>query len=72
MVDNLIDSYTLANARVWWTSGEDDAWTLAFEVQNLADKYYLQTKVNDAYAVGTVYGSPGKPRTWAFTVKKDF
>jgi iron complex outermembrane receptor protein len=72
VVDNLIDSYTLANARVWWTSGEEDAWTFAFEVQNLADKYYLQTKVNDAYAVGTVYGSPGKPRTWAFTVKKDF
>src|SRR5688572_4126270 len=72
VVDNLIDSYSLANARVWWTSGDEDAWTFAFEVQNLADKYYLQTKVNDAYAVGTVYGSPGKPRTWAFTLKKDF
>jgi iron complex outermembrane receptor protein len=72
VADNLIDGYTLANARIWWQSAEEDGWMFALEVQNLADKYYLQTKVNDAYAVGHVYGSPGKPRTWAITVKKDF
>jgi iron complex outermembrane receptor protein len=71
VADNLIDGYTLANARIWWES-EASGWGLALEVQNLADKYYLGTKVNDAYAVGHVYGSPGKPRTWAITVKKDF
>lgn len=72
VADNLIDSYTLTNARIWWDSNEEDSWTFAVEVQNVFDKYYLQTKVNDAYAVGHVYGSPGKPRTWAFTVKKNF
>jgi hypothetical protein len=41
-------------------------------VQNLTNKYYLGTKVNDAYAVGHVYGSPGKPRTYALTVKRNF
>jgi iron complex outermembrane receptor protein len=71
VADNLIDAYTLANARIWWES-RDSGWSLALEVQNLADKYYLGTKVNDAYAVGHVYGSPGKPRTWALTVKKSF
>ena len=69
--DNHIDSYTLANARVWWESDET-GWGFALEVLNLFDKYYLQTKVNDAYSVGHVYGSPGKPRTWAVTVKKNF
>jgi len=69
--NNLIESYGLANARIWWES-ETNGWEFALEVQNLTDEYYLQTKVNDAYAVGHVYGSPGKPRTWAVTVKKDF
>lgn len=72
VADNHIDGYTLANARIWWESAGDDGWGIAFEVQNLFDKYYLGTKVNDAYAVGHVYGSPGKPRTWAVTVKKSF
>ena len=71
LVDNLIDAYTLANARIWWQS-EASGWGLALEVQNLTDKYYLGTKVNDSYSVGHVYGSPGKPRTWAITVKKNF
>jgi iron complex outermembrane receptor protein len=71
VADNHIDSYTLANARIWWDS-EDTGWGFALEVLNLFDKYYLQTKVNDAYSVGHVYGSPGKPRTWAVTVKKNF
>ncbi len=71
VADNLIDGYTLANARIWWES-ESSGWGLALEVRNLADKYYLGTKVNDVYPVGEVYGSPGKPRTWAITVSKNF
>jgi iron complex outermembrane recepter protein len=70
-VDNLIDGYTLANARISWESGESGL-GVAFEIKNLFDKYYLGTKVNDAYDVGHVYGSPGKPRTFAVTVTKDF
>lgn len=71
VADNLIDGYFLANARAMWESG-DGNWGIAFEVRNLTDKYYLTTKVNDAYSVGHVYGSPGKPRTWAITVKRNF
>ncbi|HET9863687.1 MAG TPA: TonB-dependent receptor [Steroidobacteraceae bacterium] len=71
VADNLISGYTLANARIWWQS-EQSGWGAALEVQNLTDKYYLGTKVNDAYAVGHVYGSPGKPRTWAVTIRKSF
>ncbi len=70
-VDNRIGGYTLSNARIAWNSNTS-GWGMAFEVKNLFDKYYLGTKVNDAYAVGHVYGSPGKPRTWAVTLKKTF
>ncbi len=71
VADNLIDGYFLGNLRVMWNSADDD-WGIAFEVKNLFDKYYLSTKVNDAEAVGSVYGSPGKPRTFALTLKRNF
>lgn len=71
VADNLIEGYFLANARAMWNSG-DGNWGIAVEVKNLTDKYYLTTKVNDAYAVGHVYGSPGKPRTIAVTLKRNF
>ncbi|PQA85364.1 TonB-dependent receptor [Hyphococcus luteus] len=71
VADNLIDGYFLGNARVMWNSGDGD-WGIAFEVKNMFDKYYFTTKVNDIAAVGHVYGSPGKPRTWAVTVKRNF
>jgi iron complex outermembrane receptor protein len=71
VADNHIGGRTIGNARIWWESPEE-AWEFALEVQNLTDKYYLTTKVNDSYSVGHVYGSPAKPRTWAITVKRDF
>ena len=71
VADNLIEGYFLGNARVMWNS-EDGDWGIAFEIQNMFDKYYLGTKVNDAYSVGHVYGSPGKPRTFAVTLKRNF
>ena len=69
--NNKIDGYFLGNGRIGWESG-DELWGVALEVQNVFDKYYLTTKINDAYAVGHVYGSPGKPRTWAVSVRRSF
>jgi len=71
VADNLIQGYFLANARLMWNSG-DGNWGVALEVKNLFDKYYLTTKVNDAYSVAHVFGSPGKPRTFALTLKRSF
>jgi iron complex outermembrane recepter protein len=71
VADNLIDGYFLGNARVMWNSADND-WGIAFEVKNVFDKYYFTTKVNDVSAVGHVYGSPGQPRTWAITLKRNF
>ena len=28
VADNLIDGYTLANARIWWKSADEDGWTV--------------------------------------------
>ena len=71
VADNRIDGYFLANGRIGWTS-DDDGWELSLQVHNIFDKYYLTSKVNDAYAVGHVYGAPGKPRTWAVSVQRNF
>ncbi len=71
VVDNRIDGYFLANARIGWTSDDGD-WGIALEARNLFDKYYLTSKVNDASAVGHVYGAPGKPRTFAVSVTRNF
>jgi iron complex outermembrane receptor protein len=71
VVDNLVDSYFLTNARMSWRSG-DDGWGVFFEVKNVFDEYYLTNKINDAGPVGHVFGAPGKPRTWAVTIRRNF
>jgi iron complex outermembrane receptor protein len=71
VVDNKIDSYFVSNARVSWKS-KDAGWGVALEVKNLFDEYYLTNKINDAGPVGHVFGAPGKPRTWAVTLKRSF
>jgi iron complex outermembrane receptor protein len=69
---NLMESYTLANARLTWRNEGGDL-EVAAEVTNLFDKYYLQT-VNDqsAGSQGYVIAQPGRPREWAVSVKKRF
>jgi iron complex outermembrane receptor protein len=69
---NLIDGYTLANARLTWRN-EDEDLEVAFEVRNLFDKYYLLTSFDLTGAgAGFVAGQPGRPREWAVSVKKTF
>jgi len=69
---NLIDAYTLANARLTWRNAEDDL-QVALEVTNLFDKFSLLT-VNDQSigSQGYVIAQPGRPREWAVSVKKVF
>ncbi len=63
----------LANGRLSYTTDEKD-WQVSLEVQNLFDKYYYQTveDISNVAAFGSITGSPGLPRTWAVTVKKNF
>jgi iron complex outermembrane receptor protein len=69
---NLIESYTLANARLTWRNQDEDL-ELALEVTNLFDKYYYLS-INDQTtgAQGYANAQPGRPREWAVSVKKKF
>ncbi|KRA80750.1 TonB-dependent receptor [Altererythrobacter sp. Root672] len=69
---NLIEGYTVANARLTWKN-EDGDLELGLEVTNLFDKYYFQTLFDLTRAgAGFVTGLPGRPREWAVSVKKTF
>jgi iron complex outermembrane receptor protein len=68
---NLIDGYDLENMHVTWRS-DNDVWEAAFEVTNLADKYYVMS-VNDlSTTAGFVTVQPGMPREWNFSIKRKF
>ena len=67
-----IKPFTLANARLTWRNASDDL-DVALEVTNVFDKYYFTTSggsVTDP--TGRYIGTPGRPREWALTVKKEF
>jgi iron complex outermembrane receptor protein len=66
-----VDGRFLTNARVAYS--RDDNWKLAFEVQNVFDKYYFLSKSDVSTAqLGVVTGVPGLPRTWALSVERSF
>jgi iron complex outermembrane receptor protein len=68
---NLIENYTLSNARLTWAGPQ--GWEVAAEVQNLTDEYYW-LNVFDQYASsgGQLAVGPGWPRTWAVHLKRSF
>jgi iron complex outermembrane receptor protein len=68
---NLIEDYTLANARFWWESADDD-WEFALEIRNLTDELYYLTTFDQHASVGQVQAQPAMPRTWAITATKSF
>jgi iron complex outermembrane recepter protein len=67
-----VEDYTLLNARIVWDSANED-WQAALECQNLTDELYYVSK-NDGIASfsGMVYGAPGMPRTYQFSLKRSF
>ncbi len=60
----------LANSRITLT--RDSGWKVAFEVQNLFDKYYYQSVSDISASLGMVTGVPGLPRTYAVSVERSF
>jgi iron complex outermembrane receptor protein len=61
----------LANGRLTWTT-TDDEWKVSLEVQNIFDKYYMQTVSDITTSLGLVTGVPGLPRTVAVSVERKF
>ena len=68
---SLIGSYTLANARLTWRSG-DSGWETSLEATNLTDEYYFVTRFDQFTLTGITDGQPGRPREYALTVKRKF
>ena len=69
---NLIEGYTVANARLTWVNRGGDL-EISGEVTNLFDKYYYATVLDYTLSgAGLTMGQPGRPREWALTVKKSF
>jgi iron complex outermembrane receptor protein len=69
---NLIDAYTLVNARLTWRS-MDDAWQVALEGTNVTDEYYYVTLFDlSNNAAGYIHGQPSRPREFAMSVKRNF
>ena len=66
-----IDGYFLGNARIGFTTVDDD-WNISLEVHNVFDKFHFLTKADVTTALGVVTGVPGLPRTWAVSVKRNF
>jgi len=69
---NLLEDYTLVNARLTWRSDDDD-WEAALEVTNLTDELYHLTQFFGQWTSGgTISGSPGQPRMWAVSLRRNF
>lgn len=67
-----IPGYTVMNARLTWQTPIKDL-SASFEVTNLTNKYYYLTLFDlRAAGAGLDKAQPGRPREWAFTVKKKF
>jgi len=70
---NLIDDYTLINARLTWNSPDED-WQAALEFNNITDElYYLNLfDQHQTTSVGQVIANPGLPFTWGISIKRYF
>ncbi|MEP7242462.1 MAG: TonB-dependent receptor [Gammaproteobacteria bacterium] len=64
--------YTLHNVRLEYANADRD-WTVSGGLQNVTDKEYL-LNIFDLTPFGepTIEGQPGKPRTWFFSVTRNF
>ncbi len=66
---NVIPGYDLFNARLTYETDKKD-WSVAFSVTNLFKKFYWYSF--SAPGGQTVPGSPGRPREWAITLRRNF
>jgi iron complex outermembrane receptor protein len=67
---SFIGDYTLLNGSIALRS-LDDEWTFKFEAKNITDEEYLYY-VQDGSSEGIDYAAPALPRTWMFSIRRDF
>ena len=66
-----IEGRFIGNARVYFKSPGDE-WELSGEVKNVFNKYYFTSKEDLTTSLGEVLGTPGMPRTWLVTLRRNF
>ncbi len=66
-----LDSRLLVNGRITYKT-EDENWQISLEGRNLTDKLYYTDVFDNRGSTKTIQGTPGEPRTWAVTVKRQF
>ena len=66
---NVIPGYNLFNARVTYETVNKD-WSVSFSVTNLFNKFYWYSFA--APGGQNTTGSPGRPREWAITLRRNF
>ncbi|MDX1563495.1 MAG: TonB-dependent receptor, partial [Gammaproteobacteria bacterium] len=69
---NLIEGYTLANARLMWHSSDDD-WEAALEITNLTDEIYYVNIFDQFLGTSGMTGAGiAPPRMWALHLTRNF
>lgn len=63
--------YTIANARITWTS-ESRNWSISGFVTNLTNKLYYANKQDQTNSYGFAIGQVAAPREWGLTVRRNF
>ncbi|MDX9873750.1 MAG: TonB-dependent receptor [Spongiibacteraceae bacterium] len=66
-----IDPYTIVDARITWAS-LDDKWTVSLFGTNLTDREYFVAKFRGNTPPPTHEGTPGRPREWGLSIKRNF
>ena len=69
--DNLVDGYSLFNARLTYRTA-DGNWEVAAAATNLLDKFYYIGVNENIAAYGVSTGIVGRPREWSLSLRRNF
>ncbi|WP_294043618.1 TonB-dependent receptor [Sphingomonas sp.] len=67
----LVPGRTLLNLRLTYATSNGD-WEISGEVRNATNKLYYTDIFDNRGSTNSIQGSPGEPRTWAVTLKRNF
>jgi iron complex outermembrane receptor protein len=68
---SLVDSRTVLNGRVTWTTA-DETWQTSLELSNITNALYYYNVRDDRASSYTVTGQPAPPFRWAVSIKRNF
>lgn len=63
--------YSLFDARIAYETDDGD-WGISLEVKNIGDKLYYPNKFSQYNGAGILVGQVGLPRTFLFSIRRDF